>query len=109
MKRKTHPDLAKDMKLKEVHNISLDDYKRVLKEQGGVCAICGDQNGRVDPRTGKRMMLSVDHDHTCCPKKYSCGDCFRGLLCNRCNMGLGHFNDDPQLMFRAISYLTRLL
>lgn len=109
LRRKNNPDAVKNSKLREAHNISLEDYKRVLKEQDGKCAICGDANGRIDPRTGRPMMLSVDHDHTCCDGKNSCGSCFRGLLCNRCNMGLGHFNDDLQLMTRAIEYLTQSL
>lgn len=50
------------------------------------CTICGD--------TGK---LNVDHDH----KK----NVVRGLLCNRCNFGLGHFRDDPQLLEFARIYL----
>jgi hypothetical protein len=109
LKRKNNPDAVKNSKLKETHNISLDDYKRVLKDQDGKCAICGQTDGRIDPRTGQPMMLSVDHDHTCCNGNNSCGSCFRGLLCNRCNMGLGHFNDDPQLITKAIKYLTQSL
>lgn len=108
-RRANNPDAVKNSKLREAHNISLEDYKRVLMEQDGKCAICGDANGRIDPRTGRPMMLSVDHDHTCCDGKNSCGSCFRGLLCNRCNMGLGHFNDDLRLMTKAIEYLTQSL
>ena len=108
-RRKNNPDAVKNSKLRDAHNISLEDYKRVLGEQHGKCAICGDVNGRIDPRTGRPMMLSVDHDHRCCDGKNSCGKCFRGLLCNRCNMGLGHFDDDLQLVIKAVEYLTQSL
>ena len=41
--------------------------------------------------------LYVDHCHE--TKK------IRGLLCHQCNVALGHMNDDPQRLEKAISYL----
>lgn len=63
------------------HGLTQEDFDRLLAAQGGVCASCGtDEWGRTDNRP------SVDHDHSCCPGKYSCGRCVRGLLCIRCNV-----------------------
>lgn len=46
------------------------------------------------------------HREDCCPdNRRSCGKCVRGLLCARCNMGLGHFGDDPSIVESALSYL----
>jgi hypothetical protein len=55
--------------------------------QGGKCAIC----------RRKRRRLCVDHCHT--------RGHLRGLLCNRCNSGVGFFGDSPPLLLRAALYL----
>ena len=73
----------------------------MLAAQGGRCAICGS----TDPGRGS---WCVDHDHSCCPGRVTCGGkCIRGLLCQRCNVGLGYFSDDPAILESAICYLNR--
>ena len=75
-------------------------FDAMLHAQGGACAICG----TTDP--GKSYW-NVDHDHSCCaPGSPVCGKCVRGLLCSRCNHGLGNFKDDPDRLRAAITYLT---
>jgi len=70
---------------------SLDYYEQKIAEQNGLCAICG-----VDEvEHGRRF--SIDHDH-------NTGK-FRGLLCVRCNFGIGYFKDNPNTMTKAIQYL----
>jgi hypothetical protein len=49
--------------------------------------------------------LSIDHDHSCCAGSTSCGSCVRGVLCQKCNRGIGQLNDDPELLRKAASYL----
>lgn len=73
------------------YGLTLDAYRGLLEAQHGVCAICG----QVD--TTAKQILSVDHCH-------DTGK-VRGLLCHHCNVGLGHFRNDPALLSRAAEYL----
>lgn len=79
--------------LKRKFGLTLADFARMKNEQGGGCAICG----TTEPG-GQGNRLHVDHDHT--------SGQVRGLLCSNCNRGLGHFQDDPELLRKAISYLN---
>ena len=64
-------------------------YQDLLRLGRGVCEICGRTNGA--------RRLAVDHDH-------NTGK-VRGLLCHRCNAGLGLFRDDPSILTLAREYL----
>ena len=79
------------------HNMSLDDYNRMLAEQDGKCAVCGD--GMDTPQ--------IDHDHSCCPTGRSCGHCTRALLCKDCNFTLGWSRDDPGRLIAAAAYVLQ--
>lgn len=70
------------------YGLSLEDWHELLDKQNGVCAICGESFDK----------LCVDHDH-------KTGQ-VRGLLCDKCNKGLGQFNDDVNKLARAIQYLA---
>ncbi len=89
------PDSQREKNLKKVFGISVSEYESMLKEQGGSCKICGVPAEAEKLKTTKR--LAVDHCH-------STGR-IRGLLCRKCNTGLGNFNDDINLMTKAINYL----
>lgn len=79
-------------------------FGALLASQGGRCAICGTDN----PKRGNRVATwTVDHDHSCCPGKTSCGKCVRGLLCSPCNRGMGILGDDPVILEAAAAYLRR--
>lgn len=74
------------------YGLTLDDYTAMLTAQGGRCAICGAASSDATKRR-----LAVDHCH-------GTGR-VRGLLCGKCNIGIGQFNHDPDLLTKAIEYL----
>lgn len=101
--RKDNESLTFDYHLRSRFHITLDDYLAMLEEQGGGCAICG-MSEFGDKRIAR---FHVDHDHSCCPGQFSCGECVRGLLCRGCNTALGNFGDDAVRLLRAAEYLTQ--
>jgi hypothetical protein len=101
--RKAHPESQKNIVLRTMYRISLAEYMSMVEAQDGVCAIC--KKPETMCRKGTLQLLSIDHDHMCCPGPKACGKCIRGLLCKRCNGGLGHFGDNIVLLQAAIEYL----
>ena len=79
--------------MKRNYGITIEDYDRMFKEQGGVCKICGTDN----PGKGKGR-FSIDHNH-------ETGK-VRGLLCYSCNVAIGHLQDDPAIALSAFNYLN---
>jgi len=91
-----HKGYKKYQRLKEKYNLTDVQFDEMLVAQDGNCAICGHKDSRG---------LSVDHDHSCCAGRNSCGKCVRGLLCSRCNMGLGNLGDDIETLLKSVDYL----
>jgi hypothetical protein len=84
--------------IKSVYGINLNDYNNMLLKQNGVCAICGEKERRKSRYTAI-CRLTIDHCHI--TKRV------RGLLCHRCNFGLGQFRDRIDLLEKAIIYLKQ--
>jgi len=80
------------------HGITLEDYERMMDDQGGVCAICGRHEHRLSTAGGRAYRLAVDHDHSTAK--------IRGLLCSMCNHAIGYLDDSPALLARAVAYLA---
>ena len=66
----------------------------LIKTHSGLCDICGLDNSGS---SGRR--LAIDHDHKT--------GTVRGMLCQKCNVGLGNFNDNPELLAKAIRYIKK--
>ena len=81
----------REVALRLKYGIDSREYNAMLERQGGCCAICNTKP------TSKR--LAVDHCHTT--------GAVRGLLCDRCNRGLGYFKDSIASLKAAADYLRR--
>lgn len=85
------------------YGITVDEYDALMVRQGGACGICGlvPEEPAVDSVRAHRPndFLHVDHDHA--------SGSVRGLLCHRCNNGIGHLGDNVERLEAAIRYLRR--
>ena len=103
--RDSNQDRALDAHLRRTFGITLAEYRDILVEQGGVCAVCGRPPtvalGIPTRRQGRavRPRLVVDHNH-------ETGE-IRGLLCTPCNRGIGSLGDTADDVRRALAYLER--
>ena len=101
--KKNNPDKVKEYARRgrpRQYGITIEDYNNLLDQQNNRCAICRGEN-----EDGKA--LSIDHDHSCCKGKNSCGKCIRQLLCSHCNLILGLAKDNPEILEAAKKYLER--
>ncbi len=71
-------------KLKNKYGITQEQYLRMLKIQKKRCKIC----------TNPLLPPCIDHKER-----------VRALLCKKCNMALGLFNDSPDLLRKAAQYI----
>lgn len=88
--------LARKSSLKVRYGITPEQYGCLLSKQNGLCAICGKPE-----RLSKGRNLCVDHCHKT--------GVIRGLLCDRCNVGIGAFGDDPELILKAAQFIEAYL
>jgi len=81
------------------HGVSYAQRQQMYDEQAGLCRICETPGSIELAEKGAAMTgrLCVDHCH-------KTGK-VRGLICNSCNIGLGVFKDNVEVLQRAIEYL----
>lgn len=100
-RREDNPGKMTDWHRMNYYNLSPDSFLILLEKQVNCCRIC-------KKKFTELLTPCVDHDHSCCPGKTSCGKCIRALLCGPCNNGLGCFKDNPNLLHSAEEYLRSL-
>ena len=69
------------------YNLTEIDFIAMVERQNNLCAICG----------AYMKSTNIDHDHKT--------GRVRGLLCSKCNTGLGFFSDNPEFLSKASAYL----
>lgn len=99
-----NPPISENIKLRRISynlkyrfGITWLAFRFLEQEQNAVCKICG----QPEPRflRGKRKVLSIDHCHE--------SGKIRGLLCSRCNPGIGYLHHDQNLLLKAANYLEK--
>ena len=93
--RAVDPDKFGGYDLKRHYGISTAERDAMLEEQDHKCKICG--KSEETAIRGEKIRLAVDHCHDT--------GRVRGMLCVKCNRGLGLFCDDPDILRKAIEYL----
>jgi hypothetical protein len=94
--KKNNKDKVKNQKLKKKYNITLQEFNTFLKNQGNKCGICEGDFIFTSPS----FSPCVDHTHKEDKR-------IRGLLCRKCNSGIGGLNDDIKLLFKALKWIRR--
>jgi hypothetical protein len=84
-----------DAYLLRTYGIDTDEYNRMLKQQGSLCALCHTEGWTMAKH--HKLKLVVDHCHTTGK--------VRGLLCHNCNRALGLLQDNPSVMRRCADYI----
>ena len=88
---------SKNTTLLKTYGISLTKYLEFYKEHGGRCDICKKKlETGLEQKRGIKDIACIDHDHQT--------KAIRGMLCYKCNSGIGYLRDDPKLIKNALEY-----
>lgn len=82
----------KTYQLKSLYGLTNEKYEILKASQKSNCAICQEN---LDDGFGTH----VDHCHKT--------NVVRGILCRKCNLGLGHFKDNADILKSAVKYLKK--
>lgn len=88
-----NPAQYRELNLKYRFGITTEIYNNILEKQDNSCAICKKHKDNFN------YFLVVDHCH-------KTGN-IRGILCRKCNLGIGHLNDNIDILKNSIFYLEQ--
>jgi hypothetical protein len=84
-----------ELRVQRKYGVDYKTYKKMLDNQNGCCANSGCNS--TEPGAPGRTRFYIDHCHKT--------NKIRGLLCHKCNLALGHVNDDIKKLEGLIKYL----
>jgi Recombination endonuclease VII len=93
---------SRKWKLWSNHRMTPQDWDNLIASQFWCCASCGDEWVEEE-----NIIWHIDHDHSCCPKDYSCIKCRRGILCYYCNLTIGMSKEDLHRLESCTKYLRK--
>lgn len=85
-------DKAKEIQRKHEERQRIKKQRAYLRTNHSHCGIC-----KTELKSGKGT--HIDHCHF--------SGRIRGVLCNHCNLGLGHFKDNYELLLEASKYIIK--
>ena len=93
-----HDGKTSEGKLYQRYGITRAELEALHKLQENKCKICKVEL-KPDASKGSKNYPNVDHDHITGK--------VRGILCFRCNSGMGLLNEDPDQLRLAAEYLEK--
>lgn len=78
-------------RLKRQYSLSAEQFTDMFQRQGNACALCKSST--------TAHHWAVDHNHKT--------GAVRAILCHNCNVGIGHLQDNPELLRSAANYIER--
>jgi Recombination endonuclease VII len=94
--RERHRKYADDYRLKITYSLTREQYDAKLAAQNNLCAMCHEP---FDASVRGPLAPVLDHDH-------KTGK-VREFLHNKCNRGMGYFDDDLERILQAATYMQR--
>jgi hypothetical protein len=87
---------TREHQLRRDYDLTTEEFYEMIRDQDYKCLICNEFFEPTLINHGKTPC--VDHDH-------KTGK-VRGILCHKCNLGLGYFDDNMKSLKNAIIYLA---
>lgn len=87
---------SRNASLKILYGITTADYNRMMLEQGGCCAMCGEALKK------RKRNYPVDHDHS-----KGGPESVRGIVHDQCNRIIALLENEPEKMAKAQEFLSR--
>lgn len=94
-----HPNFERERELRRKYGLTSAQFKAMHDAQDGRCAICFQQEMRVEHKTGNYRNLAIDHCH-------DTGK-VRELLCWECNVTLGRMGESVERLEAMIRYIKK--